>query len=61
MRVRHLRESKGYSQLDLAALLNVEIRQVRRIELGELNTKLESIYKVANALEVSLKELFDFL
>lgn len=62
MRVRQIREAKGYNQLDLAALLNVEIRQVRRIELGEgkIGISIENIYRVALALNVHPKELFDF-
>lgn len=62
MRVKQLREAKGYNQLDLAALLNIEVRQLRRIERGEgkIGISIVNIEKVALALDVSLKDLFDF-
>lgn len=44
----------------LAYTINVEYSQISRIELGKINTSISIAYEIANALEVSIKELFDF-
>ena len=39
---------------------NIPINQVGRIERAEINTSLITIYKIAKALDIEIKELFDF-
>ncbi|NER15102.1 helix-turn-helix domain-containing protein [Leptobacterium flavescens] len=60
LRVRELRESKGFSQLDLASEINVEKTSISRIENGRTNVTLVTAVKLANALGVELKNLFEF-
>jgi transcriptional regulator with XRE-family HTH domain len=45
---------------DLSYKADIEYRQLGRIERGEVNTTLVSLLKVSEALEVDLKELFNF-
>ena len=61
-RIRHLRKDKNISQFELAEKMGVDERQVRRIENGEgkLGTTIVIIYDVTKALDMTLKELFDF-
>ena len=59
-RLRLIRQSKGYSMEKLAEISSFEYSQISRIELGQINTSLDTIFKLANALNVSPKELFDF-
>jgi len=44
----------------LAELANIDYRQLSYVELGQVNTTISTINAIAKALDVSLKELFDF-
>jgi len=56
--LRTLREQKGLSQDRLAKLANVANNTIIKIEQGEnRNPTLETLKKIANALEVSIEEL----
>ncbi|MBO9703672.1 MAG: helix-turn-helix transcriptional regulator [Sporocytophaga sp.] len=44
----------------LAALSEIEYSQVSRIERGVINTSLSNVFVLAEALEVTYKDLFDF-
>ena len=56
--IRLLRQSKGYTIEKLALDANIESKQLRRIELGEVNTSIYQIYKISKALSVNMCELF---
>ena len=58
--LRMIRKSKGYSMEKLADLSSFEYSQISRIELGQINTSLDTIFKLAKALEISPKEFFNF-
>ena len=59
-RVRLMRAKKSVSQEDLAALMNTDTRQIGRIENAEVFVNLKTVYRIAKALNISHKELFDF-
>ena len=58
--LKSLRISKGFSQEQLANQADVPINQIGRIERGEVNTTISTVYAVASALNIKAKELFDF-
>lgn len=58
-RVREVRKERGMSMQRLADEINVEYRQVARIEAGEVNTSLQMAYAIATALGITLPELLD--
>ncbi|CAA9198513.1 hypothetical protein FLA105534_02153 [Flavobacterium bizetiae] len=58
--VRQLREKKGLSQQSLADDCNINKSQIARLEVAKVNTGIKTLAKIANALDVELKELFDF-
>ncbi|MEG2099953.1 MAG: helix-turn-helix transcriptional regulator [Flavobacterium sp.] len=58
--IRQLREKKGLSQQDLGDDCDISKNQVGRIERAEINTSIKTLVKIANALDVEPKELFDF-
>ena len=58
--IQRLRELKGISQQDLAAKCNFEKSNMSRLEAGRVNPTLSTLEKVANALEITLVELFNF-
>jgi transcriptional regulator with XRE-family HTH domain len=57
-RIRALRQQKGISQEKLAELSNLHRTYVSSVELGERNVSLKNIQALADALGVSLQELF---
>ncbi len=58
--LRLIRKSKGISMEKLANLSDFEYSQISRIELGQINTSIDTVFKLAKALEIDVKELFDF-
>jgi len=58
-RIRDLRESKGISQQNLAAICNFEKANLSRLEAGRTNPTISTLYKISQALEISLSELVD--
>lgn len=57
-RIRNFRKEKGLSQEELADIANLHATYIGQLERGEKNATLESIEKVAKALEISLEDLF---
>ena len=58
-RIRELRESKGISQQNLAAVCNFEKANLSRIEAGRTNPTVSTLYKISQALEITISELVD--
>ncbi|RZJ48582.1 MAG: XRE family transcriptional regulator [Flavobacterium sp.] len=59
-RVRELRTSQNLSQEQLANEADVPLSQIGRIERGEVNITISSIYAIANALGKTLIEFFNY-
>jgi putative transcriptional regulator len=59
-RIKTLREQKGLTQPELAALLNKDYQALGRIENGRINPSSYIVYQISKALGVSLNEIFDF-
>lgn len=57
-KVRELRKSKNLSQETLAHKANLHRTYIGMIERAEKNVTLINIQKIANALEINIKELF---
>ena len=60
IKLREIRESRNMTIQSLADTINVEYSQISRIERGLINTSIGLIYEIAVALEIDIKELFDF-
>lgn len=58
-RLRDLRKRKGLSQETLALACALDRTYIGGVERGERNLSLINIYKIADALNVSARELFD--
>jgi len=58
-RVRQLRNQQDISQEELAHKANLHRTYIGMIERAEKNITLLNIEKIANALEVSIKDLID--
>ena len=59
-RIRSLRIEKGLSQEDLANEAEVPLSQIGRIERGENNPTISTLYVISEALGIELKKLVDF-
>jgi transcriptional regulator with XRE-family HTH domain len=59
-RVREFRIQKGISQEDLANEADIPLSQIGRIERGENNPTVSTLFVIAKALDVELKALVDF-
>ncbi len=57
-RLRIYRQRRGYSQAQLAEKANVHPTYIGQLERGEKNATIESIKKVAAALNLPLETLF---
>ena len=55
--VRRLRKERDLLQEELGVLAGVSDQTIRNVEAGRYNTKLETLSKIAAALNVSLGEL----
>lgn len=58
--LRTKRLNKNLSQESLAYASDIPISQIGRIERGEINTTISTIKAIAKALEIPVKDLFDF-
>ena len=59
--IKRVRESKGLTQVDLVGKIEGEIdtTNISRIESGRTNPTVFTLYRIAVALEVSIKELLN--
>lgn len=60
-RIRNYRTQRGLSQEKLAELSGCHPTYIGQVERGEKNATLESIEKIASALNVPLSQLFEKL
>ena len=58
--LRKVRIKKLITQEKLAFSIGIEISQISRIERGIVNTSISTTNAIANALDVQVKDLFDF-
>lgn len=59
-RIKALRQYKGLTQEKLAEILGIGERNLSKIECGVNFVSADTLEKLAIALDVSIKELFDF-
>ncbi len=55
-----MRLQKKISQLELAQKSRLDLTTINEIENGNREPMLRTIWKISTALELSLKDLFDF-
>lgn len=59
-RIRKFRIEADFSQEELANEADIPLSQIGRIERGETNPTISSLYVIAQALNIDLKTLMDF-
>ena len=58
--LRKLRQAKKLSMEQLSYEVDVDLSQIYRIEKGMINPTLSTLNAIAKALDVSLKDLFNY-
>lgn len=58
--IKELREAKGMKQVELADLIDMEATNLSKLEKGVHLPKEDNLNKITNALNVEIKDLFDF-
>ncbi len=60
-RVKKIRELKGFSQVDLASKMlgDIDTTNISRIESGRNNPTSFTLFRIAEALDVTVSELTD--
>ena len=58
--LRKLRQAKKLSMEELCYEVDVDLSQIYRIEKGMINPTLSTLHAIAKALDISLKDLFDY-
>lgn len=59
-KVQETRISKGMTQNELCEKAEIARSQLTRLEQGDLNITMNTLKSLADALQVSAKELLDF-
>ena len=59
--IKENRNKMKLSQEQLAEKINIRTRQLQRIEKAEEKTKLTTLKKIINVLEISDEEIIDFM
>lgn len=60
MRIKELRKRRQLSQEDLAGLAQLDRTYINSVENGRRNISIINIEKITKALEISLKDFFNF-
>jgi transcriptional regulator with XRE-family HTH domain len=55
--IRRIREERGLSQEELASLAGLHRAYIGQIERGEKNIGLKNLQKIANALDINIKDI----
>ena len=59
-RIAMIRKKQGLSQSQLAFESGIRINQIGRIERGEINTSISSLFSIAKSLNIKPHELINF-
>ena len=59
-RIKSLRRSKGYTQEELAEIIDISANYLAGIERGEANPTLSLLQRLSTGLEIPLTELFQY-
>ena len=59
-KIKYERNKRKISQFDLSLKTGLTTRSLSRIECGTNDPKYSTLVKISNALEMDLKDLFDF-
>lgn len=59
--LKKIREDKGMSQAQVAIDCDFDVSVISRIERGMVNTSIYNLKLIAEALNIEVQQLFDFI
>lgn len=59
-RLAYVRKSRKLSQMKLAEIVDMNFNYIGQIERGEANVTIHTMKLLADALDIEMKELFNF-
>ena len=60
LNIAFYRKLRGYTQMQLAELIDIDRSHMSAIELANVGVSLDVIFKICDTLNISEKDLFDF-
>ena len=60
LNISFYRKSRGYTQMELAELLDIDRSHMSAIELATVGVSLDVVFKLCEVLQLDPKALFDF-
>ena len=60
LNIAFFRKLKGYTQMELSELIDIDRSHMSAIELANVGVSLDVIFKICQVLEITPKDLFDF-
>ncbi len=60
VRIKEIRKIRGLSQEQLSGKIDIDPKHLSRIESGRSFPSLDTLEKLANALQVEVKDFFEF-
>ena len=60
LRLKNLRKHRKLKLLDMEVLSGIQDSKISRIERGLENVEIHTVYKLANALQVELRDIFEY-
>lgn len=58
-RINEIRKQQKLSQMQLAFEIGTTQKQISLIELGKVNTSIAHLFAISEAMNISIKELFE--
>lgn len=60
LNIQYYRKDKGYTQQELAELLDIDRTHMGNIELARAGVSLDVLFRLAEILDVSINHFFEF-
>lgn len=60
LNIAYYRKDRGYTQMQLAELLDIDRSHMSAIELATVGVSLDVIFRLCEVLKLNPRELFDF-
>lgn len=60
LNIAFYRKLRGYTQMQLAELIDIDRSHMSAIELANVGVSLDVVFKICEVLNIAEKELFDF-
>lgn len=59
-RITVLRKQRGYTQVEFSNVTKYDRTYLSRVESGKQNLTVETLIRICECLDITLKEFFDF-